>query len=443
MSLPWPRWYQWSRAWAYRRMWLPELVAAVLVGLAAVILSHVPWGDRAVTSLFFEAAGEHHWPLSKQAPWIWFNRYAGIGTALMAGIALLLLFCSYFVDRLRRFRIHMLFLILVIAMGPGIAVNLLLKELWGRPRPKQVAEFGGWSSYRSIANPDEPGSGKSFPCGHCSASFAIIALYFIGRRHHRVLASLALALALILGGGMSAARVMSGAHFLSDALMAGVVVFLVAGFLYYAVLNIPAREDCPDLRAVSPGRYLLAGSGALVAAIALGGSLATPAHRTIWYDGGLTTVRNGAPVIRLELAHTDATLRFGTYDELAIRGFVEGFRGLGGSMKDELVWTPDRNSPTQLTYRLRKKGYFAEFRTAITAHVPKVGVSGLHIAARNVRLLLDEPPPPQLPIQIEMMGGQLSISDAWHPLLDRIALSNTVIAVAFDGTAPERDNCCP
>lgn len=441
MSLPWPRWHQWQKAWAYRRLWLPELFIALAFAVFAVVLSEASWGDRAIIRRFYNPEAAHHWPLSQQPPWKWFNRYAGIGTGLMAIVALALIVRSYFINHWRRHRVHLLYLLLVIALGPGVVVNATMKELWGRPRPRQVKEFGGWLPYRSITQPDKPGRGKSFPCGHCSASFAVVALYFIGRRRHRGLAWLSLALALFLGGGMSAARVMSGAHFPSDAIMAAVIIFLVAGFLYYAVFNIPAREDCCAFRAVSPGWPLLAGSAAIVLLIALGGALATPVHRTIWYDGRLTKTAATNLVLRLDIEEADTHLRFGPYPDLAVRGFTEGFRGIGGSMKDVLIWSPSAESATQLTYRLWKRGLFSEFRTAVTAHVPVAGISGLHLVARQSRLWLGETPPTALPVRIEMQDGQLEMSEAWNAMMDRITLSNTFIGPISASDSPEP--CCP
>jgi lipid A 4'-phosphatase len=37
----------------------------------------------------------------------------------------------------------MLFLIATLALGPGLAVNVILKEHWGRSRPIDVMQFGG------------------------------------------------------------------------------------------------------------------------------------------------------------------------------------------------------------------------------------------------------------------------------------------------------------
>ncbi|MCS6771807.1 MAG: phosphatase PAP2 family protein [Kiritimatiellae bacterium] len=432
MSRAWPRWWQWGGAWAYRRYWLPELAAALVLAAAALWLAESPSGDRAIARTFYMPAAEHHWPLSQQPPWKWLNRYAGIGAAGMAVAALALLGISFATGRLRRRRIHLVYVLLVIALGPGIVVNATVKELWGRPRPRQVKEFGGWLPYRSILAPDKPGRGKSFPCGHCSAGFALVALYFIGRRHNRRLAAMGLGSALALGGGMSAARVMSGAHFASDAIMAGVIVFVVAGWLYYAVLNIPAREDAGEERALAPGWPALGACGGLVALIAVGGAVATPSHRTIWYDGRLTAAKSTNLALRLEIEHADITLQYGPYRDLAVRGSTEGFRGLGGSMKDILIWSPDRQQATQLTYRLWKRGIFSEFRTAVTAHVPVEGISRLDVVCDEARLTVAGPPSAAYPTRLVVSRGELKLDPLWESLFEQVTLTNSILSTPAD-----------
>ena len=35
------------------------------------------------------------------------------------------------------------FLVVTLALGPGVVTNLILKDHWHRPRPIDVTEFGG------------------------------------------------------------------------------------------------------------------------------------------------------------------------------------------------------------------------------------------------------------------------------------------------------------
>ena len=44
-------------------------------------------------------------------------------------------------------------MLLTLALAPGVVANLVLKEHWGRPRPIDVAEFGGDEHFRPWWDP--------------------------------------------------------------------------------------------------------------------------------------------------------------------------------------------------------------------------------------------------------------------------------------------------
>jgi lipid A 4'-phosphatase len=46
-----------------------------------------------------------------------------------------------------------LFLILTLVLGPGLLVNVALKDHWARPRPGMVTEFGGTMVFRPWWDP--------------------------------------------------------------------------------------------------------------------------------------------------------------------------------------------------------------------------------------------------------------------------------------------------
>src|SRR6516225_4461571 len=90
-----------------------------------------------------------------------------------------------------------------IALAPGVVANLVLKEHWGRPRPIDVAEFGGDEHFRPWWDPR----------GDCPKNCSFVA-----------------------GEPSGAFWTMAGAHFFSDVVFAGVfsflVIWLVHGWLY-------------------------------------------------------------------------------------------------------------------------------------------------------------------------------------------------------------------
>lgn len=123
-------------------------------------------------------------------------------------------------------------LILTLAIGSGLIVHVFLKDQWGRPRPKQVIEFGGSQPFRPYYEPNffhQPEPSKSFPCGHCSVGFFFFALAFLGRSMgSRLLFWTGVILAVVLGVSLSVTRIAQGGHFLSDTLMSALIMWLTA-----------------------------------------------------------------------------------------------------------------------------------------------------------------------------------------------------------------------
>ncbi|HEY1362696.1 MAG TPA: phosphatase PAP2 family protein [Xanthobacteraceae bacterium] len=125
-------------------------------------------------------------------------------------------------------------MLVTLALGPGLLTNLLLKESWSRPRPIDVAEFGGTEHFRPWWDPrgDCP-KNCSFVAGEPSGAFWTLAPAAVVPVQWRVPATAA---ALVFGTAVSVLRMAAGAHFFTDAVFAGVLVFLLIwlahGWLY-------------------------------------------------------------------------------------------------------------------------------------------------------------------------------------------------------------------
>lgn len=113
-----------------------------------------------------------------------------------------------------------LFLLLALALGPGLIVHEGVKELWQRPRPDQTTLFGGEQIFAPWNEWSGQG-GKSFVSGHAAAAFWVCALAFVVRRHQ----SRWMMGGLLLGALTGAARIAQGRHFLSDVVFAGIITF--------------------------------------------------------------------------------------------------------------------------------------------------------------------------------------------------------------------------
>ena len=156
-------------------------------------------------------------------------RHAGMGVTRIVVVALVLAFLGkLFVPMLMRAvsSRKLMFLAASMALGPGILVNSILKEFWGRPRPRQITEFGGPMEFFPAWVPGGAcETNCSFPSGEASSAMWLIALVFVVPERWRKATTIAvLAWALTI----SVNRMAFGAHFLSDVVIGwGLVATIV------------------------------------------------------------------------------------------------------------------------------------------------------------------------------------------------------------------------
>lgn len=129
-----------------------------------------------------------------------------------------------------------------ILVGPLIIINLILKNLVGRSRPKHIESFGGEAEF---FNPfdftaDFCSSNCSFTCGHCGAAFIFIAFAFLFTGLKR---KIVFALAITWGSLASLGRIMQGAHFLSDAVFAFFIILFTAKIAHYFFYIHPRKPQ--------------------------------------------------------------------------------------------------------------------------------------------------------------------------------------------------------
>ena len=126
-----------------------------------------------------------------------------------------------------------LFYGLLLIIGPGILINSVLKPYWGRPRPNALVEFGGQREFLPVWVWGRGQDESSFPSGHASMGFCLMAPAFVHYRRRPRLARCFLLLGLLSGCLMGLTRVVAGGHFPSDVLWAG-------GLIYFTALLIAA-----------------------------------------------------------------------------------------------------------------------------------------------------------------------------------------------------------
>jgi lipid A 4'-phosphatase len=118
-----------------------------------------------------------------------------------------------------------LFLIVTLALGPGVLTNGILKQHSARMRPFDVAALGGkerftpWWDFRGPC-PEN----CSFVAGEASGAFWTLAPAALAPPQWRPLAYGA---AIAFGTAVGVLRMAGGAHFFTDVVFAGVFMFLV------------------------------------------------------------------------------------------------------------------------------------------------------------------------------------------------------------------------
>ncbi len=118
-----------------------------------------------------------------------------------------------------------LFLIATLALGPGVLTNLILKDHWGRARPIDVTELGGTFRFTPWWDPrgDCP-TNCSFVAGEPSGAFWTLAPAALVPPQWRLIAYGG---ALTFGVAVGLLRIAGGAHFFTDVVFAGVLMFLL------------------------------------------------------------------------------------------------------------------------------------------------------------------------------------------------------------------------
>lgn len=146
-------------------------------------------------------------------------------------------------------RIGAIFLIVSLAVGPGLIVNSALKDHWGRARPGQIVEFGGGKRFTPALVPsDQCERNCSFPAGHPAIGFYFVSFAFLipaARRRRRVFGA-----ALLAGTLIGLMRMAQGAHFLSDVVFSGLIVVGSSWLSYWLIARrggVATLQEMPRL----------------------------------------------------------------------------------------------------------------------------------------------------------------------------------------------------
>ncbi len=203
-------------------------------GAAALLFYCFPQLDIGFSMLFYDPAARFYLAGSPFCKWI----YESVEIVSVIFVVLAILFLAViWIQKQNRFGLsarHLIYLLAALAIGPGLIVNLVLKDNWGRARPYDVVQFGGTSAFTpAFVISHECRNNCSFVSGHAAMGFYFIAFGFLcpGRRR------LFFLLSAICGAVVGLVRIIQGGHFLSDVVFAFFIIYAVSAVLYWIMFE--------------------------------------------------------------------------------------------------------------------------------------------------------------------------------------------------------------
>jgi lipid A 4'-phosphatase len=136
---------------------------------------------------------------------------------------------------------NIIFIFLTFSLGPGLIVNGVLKEFIGRARPKNIMGFGGEKIFSPAYFPsDQCAYNCSFVSGDVAFAFATIAfpLLLSGAKKKA-----GIIISIVFGMSIAFYRLGTGAHFLSDTVLAGLLSVITALFCYIIIIEKPSLKN--------------------------------------------------------------------------------------------------------------------------------------------------------------------------------------------------------
>ena len=199
--------------------------------------------DIQAANFFYFPEESNVWRLGEHPIWKFFYQLGPIITISVAVSALVVILLSTIKISWGLYRIQAAFILFSFLLGPGLIVNTLFKDNWGRPRPIHIEQFKGTEQYVPPLKYNAQGDGKSFPSGHSSLGFAFIAFWFLWRKRKPLWAKAALGFSLLLGSLLGIARMAAGGHFLSDVFWSLWIPLLSSIALYYFFFRKALESD--------------------------------------------------------------------------------------------------------------------------------------------------------------------------------------------------------
>ena len=358
-------------------------IILLLMGIVTLVF-RLTDADIALQRYFY--SHDKGWLLQYRPFWDFIYRFGIFPGYFLAFAGLIMITLSYWNVKYIQYRKASMVLIFTMIAGPGLLVNLVLKDHAGRPRPREITEFGGAEKFVCVCEQGATNEGKSFPCGHCSMGFYLAIPFLFLRNRKKILAYSVLAVGVGYGIIIGVARMMAGGHFASDVLWAGLIVWLVA-LCGYSLFSAGKPIEIPILSSTEQkkkAKRITLFMGVLLPVITLGLMLATPYISSKEFH--LTKAefaRIGPSAILFDLGNSTVRMVPDTAFRLEYRVNAFGFP----NSKLRGRWTEGDTC----RYVFETMGWFTELKNDARLKIPLADSCTFLIRINNGRIINDLP----------------------------------------------------
>ena len=344
------------------RLFKDFAIILALLGIITIVFN-VTDLDISLQRFFYDQ--DKGWLLQNKPLWDFIYRFGIYPGYFFALGALIMISVSYWSIKYIKYRKAAFLLVFTLIIGPGVIVNMALKDHAGRPRPREITEFGGTEKFLCVCEIGDNNMAKSFPCGHCSMGFYMAVPYLFLRYRRKFLAWLFLTGGTSYGIIIGIARMMAGGHFASDVLWSGGIVWLVAltGFYLFKTdkpVEIPQLSEEKQKRRARIATIII---GMILPVITVGLMLATP------YISKKSMKIENAEMVKAQCKFFDIDLRDATAiitpdTSFHIEYKVNAFGFPNSKIRGE--WIAGDTSHFIIKYM----GWFTEVKNVVDIHYP-------------------------------------------------------------------------
>jgi membrane-associated PAP2 superfamily phosphatase len=373
----------------------------IIFGVLTLPFFIIPDLDIILLKPFYNQATDC-WYSLKIPFWDFIYKYGIYFGYLLVIISLIVLSMSYWKESLIKWRKPAFFMLFVMVMGPGVLVNGIFKEHWGRPRPRDIQQFNGPDKFVKVWVYNKTTNGKSFPSGHASMGFYVSIPFLFLRKRYKKWAWVFFILGTILGGLLGFARMSAGGHFTGDVIWAAGFVWLT-GIVGYYLLKVNIEPvSAPAINKKSK-RIAVIITGILFPVFTVGLLLATPYSSSGKFEKQHNELlSNNTKSTRINIIDGIVNVNFNKHYTVDYN--VNAFGMINSKVRFIL------NDSTNIDLSFNYMGWFTEISNKINLTLPAIQDINNNLSVKNGKVFIHIPNdtvPAKL--NVNMQNGNVTI----------------------------------